>query len=70
MNIDGIMLIQSNLTKSTKLSRYIAPPLDNAVLVEDNLHELGGTCGWDPMWRGSLAIYAEDGSLCEACFLF
>ena len=55
MNRDGIMLIQSTLSKSTKLSRYIEPPLDSVVLVEDNLHELDGTCGWDPMRRGSLA---------------
>ena len=61
-------LIQSTLTKSTKLSRYIESPLDSAVLVEDNLHELDGTCGWDPMWRGSLAIYGEDGSLFYSCF--
>ena len=64
MNRDGIMLIQSTLTKSTKLSRYIESPSDNTVLVEDNLHELDDTCEWDPMRRGSLAIYEEDGGLC------
>ena len=56
MNRDGEMLVQSTLTKSTKLSRYIESPLDITVLVEDNLHELDGICGWDPMRRGSLAI--------------
>ena len=62
------MLIQSSLTKSTKLSRYIESPLDIAVLVEDNLHELDGTCEWDPMRKGSLAIYEEEGGLCYSCF--
>ena len=32
------------------------------------MHELDGTCGWDPMRRGSLAIYGEDGGLCYSCF--
>ena len=68
MNIDGDMLIQSNLTKSTKFPRYIESPLDSAVLVEDNLHELYETCEWDPMRRGSLSIYEEDGGLCYSCF--
>ena len=67
MNRYGNMLIHSTLTKSTKLSRYIESPLDNTVLVEDNLHELDGTCGWDPMRRGSLATYGECGSLCYSC---
>ena len=65
---DGDMLIQSTLTRSTKLSRYIESPLDNVVLVEYNLHELDGTCEWNPIWRGSLAIYEEDGGFCYSCF--
>ena len=59
----GDMLIQSTLTKSTKLSRYIESPLGNVVLVEDNLHELDGTCEWDPMRIGSLDIYEENEDL-------
>ena len=66
----GDMLIQSTLTKSTKLSRYIESPLDSAVLVEDNLHALDGTCEWDPMRKGSLAIYEKDGGLVIHAFLF
>ena len=39
-----------------------------ADLVEDNVHELGGKCGLDPMRRGSIAIYGEGGSLCYSCY--
>ena len=36
--------------------------IDCAVLMEYNLHGLGGTYGWDPLWRGALAIYGEEDS--------
>ena len=38
--------------------------MDCAVLMEDNLHGLGGTYGWDPLWRGALAIYGEEENHC------
>ena len=38
--------------------------LDNKILMEDNLHGLGGTYGWDPLWRRALAIYGEEESHC------
>jgi len=34
------------------------------VLEEDHVHELEGTCGWDPLWRGEITIYEEEGSHC------
>ena len=38
--------------------------MDCIVLMEDNLHELGGTHVWDPLWRGELAIYGEEDNHC------
>ena len=34
--------------------------MDYVVLVEDNLHEIGGTYGWEPLWRREIAIYEEE----------
>lgn len=42
--------------------------MNNVVLVEDNLHELDGKYGWDPMWRGSHAIYGRDSNHCYSFF--
>ena len=32
--------------------------------MEDKFHGLGGTYGWDPLWRGELALNGEVGSHC------
>ena len=62
------MLIQSYLTKSrcTVQIHYISI-MEYTVLMEEKLHELGGTYGWDPLWRGALVIYGEEGNHCYSC---
>ena len=54
---DWIMLDLDILTKST-CTIYIQciSLMDCTILEEDHLPELEGTCGWDPWWRGALAI--------------
>ena len=33
--------------------------MDYVVLMEENLHELDGTYGWEALWRGEITIYGE-----------